>query len=122
MRAGRRTNRGEYAAAVLVDLRKCYVHVSHILLARAAHELSYPLCLLRRSMASYTWPRFIMYQNTLACTLWATTSIIAGAAFATFELRCLQTMGLRMFSMRNREVSLDVIIDDATVAAGNESI
>ena len=97
----------------LRDIDKCFEHVVHPILVREALELEYPLDILRLSLASYRWPRrLIGVLNMISDFILATRGVIAGSAFAVFELICMMVRAMRRISAAWPTASLSVHVDD----------
>ena len=72
------------------DLRKCFEHVQHQRLAQEAERWGFPLDVLRFSVLSYTWGRTLVQDSgVVAPQLYPRRGIVAGSAFAPFELNRL---------------------------------
>ena len=76
------------AADVLIDLRKCFEHLSRDLLWEACERHAYQMHVARMSIASYGWTRFLLGRFDLCGRkVWAARGIAAGSPFATTELK-----------------------------------
>ena len=72
---------------LLFDLVKAFERIRHWLLVREAHELGYPMWLIRLSIATYRMPRVIRIGSVVSHTVVATRGIIAGSGTADCEMR-----------------------------------
>ena len=73
----------------MLDLVNAFEMIPHRHIIAAAIRHSYPLWLLRLSLAAYRLPRAIGVEGVFSRCIIATRGITAGSGFATTELRAL---------------------------------
>ena len=105
----------QHALSVLIDLAKCYEHVSHILLAREARELHFPMVLLRITVRAYAWARKLTLDKRVCEDVLPSRGIIAGCASATTELKAVMYRACTKVVKRKPSVNLSIFIDDLTL-------
>ena len=94
---------------IAYDIRKCYENVPHHGLAIRAKSAGYPTRNLRVSMASYRWLRTLKRDRLVSHPLYAVDlAIIAGNAFATYELKAYMLDAIRAYSSRFVNVTLGI--------------
>ena len=95
------------------DLRKCFELVQHGRLVQEAYHAGYPMDLLRVSMASYSWPRTLLTDSGVAApALCPTRGIVAGSAFATYELTAYLIAAMRALVGEFPQASISLHVDD----------
>jgi len=105
----------EHALSVLIDLAKCYEHVKHILLAREATKLNFPMVLLRITIRAYAWARKLTLDKRVCEDVMPSRGIIAGCASATSELKAVMYRACSKVIKRNPAVNISIFIDDLTI-------
>ena len=103
----------QHALSVLIDLAKCYEHVRHILLAKEAREMDFPMVLLRITIRAYAWARKLTLDKRVCEDVMPSRGIIAGCASATSELKAVMYRSCTAVVKRNPSVNL--YIDDLTL-------
>ena len=110
------TDRGRTVIEAMWDLRKCFEHVPHDKLVEQASRLGFPMDILRVSVASYAWPRILTTDyGVVADALWPTRGIVAGSAYATFELTAYLVAALRAIQGEHPDASLSMFVDDLSM-------
>ena len=106
------------AADVLIDLRKCFEHLSRELLWEACDRHGYPMHVARMSIASYGWPRFLLGRYDLCGKkVRALRGIAAGSPFATTELKVyLLTLAKAIKATHGPGLTLSIYVDDFSLA------
>ena len=66
------------------DLAQCFEFVDRILLWHAALRSGFPLPVLRMSLSSYSWPRYLIMSGLVSQCKYALRGIVAGSNFAAF--------------------------------------
>ena len=89
--------------------------VQHHLLWREAVLVSFPLSVLRVTLAAYLWPRFIVFQGLVAKPLHARQGITAGIFSATCELKALLVRKLDELTVRHGNITFNMHVDDVTI-------
>ena len=107
----------QFTLEVQNDLSACFESVNRQLLWDSAVTLGYPLSILRISLASYAWKRFVSLDGILAGSAHARRGIVAGSQFATSELKCLFLRGLVQVAEDHPNADLDTHVDDFSVIA-----
>ena len=102
----------QVAATVLWDVKQFYdsMWLRHFFAEGQSH--SHPSAVLRLSLASYTWPRILQIDDVAANPLVAHQSIVAGAAFGTFEAKLYVLNMVRQQVIEHPRVPINVHIDD----------
>ena len=85
----------QYTIEVQNDLSACFGSVNRQSLWDRAVELHYPLAILRVSLMSYSWRRFVSLDGIVAGSSLAFRGIVAGSQFAIPELKSLFCAGLQ---------------------------
>ena len=81
-----------------------------------ASRLGYPLDLLRLSLSSYLWPRRVVLDNGIAADpLLPGRGIVAGSAFATFELTAYLVASLRTLKGESPAATISMHVDDLSL-------
>ena len=113
-RASLATAQGGHVAEMQADLRKCFEYVDRQLLWEAGQSAGYPLAILRLSIETYAFPRYVtLDQFAASCQpLVASRGIVPGGAFATSELKLLFRNGLRSITPHLGDCRLCVMVDD----------
>ena len=120
VRSNLEVDKGRHYAEVLYDVRKCFENVNFSTLRRNAAAVGYPEVLLRVSLHSYRWQRTICDGVLAVRPLRATRqAIVAGSAFATFELKALFVLPMTGHMRRIPEARALRHVDD--LAAGVSS-
>ena len=120
VRSNLEVDKGRHYAEVLYDVRKCFENVNFSTLRRNAAAVGYPEVLLRVSLHSYRWQRTICDGVLAVLPLRATRqAIVAGSAFATFELKALFVLPMIGHMRRIPEARALLHVDD--LAAGVSS-
>ena len=97
----------------LWDIMKCYEHIVHCLLVAAARALGYPMAILRVSVSSYLWPRFIFGDYRVVATpIYPVRGIVAGSAFALDELAAYTIGAIRTTQHRHPMAGISLHVDD----------
>ena len=115
LRAELATAGQQHYAAILWDLSKCYENVSHSLLWRTGVDFGYPLALLRMSIRSYRAPRLLSVDSLVSQPMRASRSIVAGSAFATFELKLYMLPIVKRFCDNYVNIGINIQIDDIAI-------
>ena len=91
--------------------------MQHEVLYRKAVDHGYPLVVLRLSLASYRWGRFILFDLRLVSVpIYPIKGIIAGSTCATFELCCYTLDGIRAVRDSGSRAKADTHVDDVCLA------
>jgi len=107
--------RGTYSLELNWDIQKCFEHVQRPKLIEVATQLGFPAHILRISLASYAWPRRLRgYQGLVTDPIHATRGIVAGSAFACYELIAYMYAATRAVLLTGP--TLSVHVDDITLA------
>ena len=76
---------------------------------------------IRVSLASYAWPRTMTADyGVVAHDMWPTRGIVAGSAFATFELTVYLVAALRAIQGEHPDASLSLFVDDLSMGVDEE--
>ena len=102
---------------VLLDLIKAFERVSHEWLLRQGRKYSYPLAILRLSIAAYRILRTIVIDGRCTDLMAASRGITAGAVHATIELRLLIIEWADKAVASSPLLTLTVFVDDADIEA-----
>ena len=94
--------------AILGDLRKCYDHVALDQLTLKASATSFPLAICRLSVQIHSWARRLTMQGAFSRLIYPSRSIVAGAGFATSELKSMVRDMLRRVSSVHRSVTCGI--------------
>ena len=80
----------------LLDVSKCYERVIFAALIAKAIAHDYPLAILRVSIASYKWPRYLIFLcGIISDPVFPVRGLVAGNSFATDELCSYTLDGVR---------------------------
>jgi hypothetical protein len=111
------------AADVLIDLRKCFEHLSRDLLWEACARHGYPMHVARLSITSYGWTRFLLGRYDLCGReVNASRGIAAGSPFATTELKVyLLTLAQAIKATHGPGLTLSIYVDDFSLAVRGKS-
>ena len=97
---------------ILWDLHKCYELINHASLVQAGHKHSYPMAILRVTLALYRAPRRILLSGVISREIMPSCGIIAGVSSATAELRLILLDVTMSHIERHPKVDLNIFIDD----------
>ncbi len=117
LRAEYAASSGATAASILWDLRKCFDHGSHVLLASEAKELMFPLAVARLSVAMYTAERRLRLDNAFSQPIRPTRGFIAGCTNALAAIKATMIRRMDIFVTRNPRADLDIYVDDVEMQA-----
>jgi len=107
--------RGTHTLELNWDIQKCFEHVQRPKLIEVAMQLGFPAHILRLSLASYAWPRRLRgYQGLVTDPIYATRGIVAGSAFACYELIAYMYAATRAVLLTGP--TLSVHVDDISLA------
>ena len=122
----RHSMKGEFAkanrrhfAVIMWDLLKCYEHMDHQVLVRAARNHRYPLALLRLTLAVYAADRHIVYEGLASASMQASRGIVAGSAMATSELKLVLIDVVRQHNVLHPGIFLRILVDDISLDLDN---
>ena len=104
-------------ANALLDQVKCFEHIPHGWLVMQAKKYSYPLHVLRASLASYRLLRVIMVEGICSEGMLALQGITAGSGHAVIELRLLMLQWLDETVALYHIIVITVYIDDTSLEA-----
>ncbi len=113
LRAEYASSVGATAASVLWDLRKCFEHGSHTLLAQEAKELSFPLAIARLAVAMYGTERRLTLDGAFSEPIKPSRGFIAGCANALAAIKATMIRRMDSFVARNPDCDVDMFVDDA---------
>ncbi len=108
---------GASAGSILWDLRKCFEHGRHSVLAREAEALGFPMAMARLATAVYTAERRLCLDGAMSRPVKATRGFIAGCAWAAACVRVTLQRKLEAFVARHPHVDGELYIDDAELQA-----
>jgi hypothetical protein len=111
------TDKQAHRTEYLLDLKKAFEHVTHNDLIRAAKAVGYPAHLVRMALIAYTWPRRLVYLNSLSRTIIPTRGIAAGSSTATFELWAVLKPAIDRIAAISPRLSVCLHVDDLCVHA-----
>ncbi len=117
LRAEYAASSGATAASILWDLRKCFDHGSHVLLASEAKELMFPLAVARLSVAMYTAERRLRLDSAFSQPIRPTRGFIAGCSNALAAIKATMIRRMDTFVIRNPRADLDIYVDDVEMQA-----
>ena len=105
------------AAAVIVDIDKCYENVGHVKLREAACRHGFPLGILRLCLAMYRSARRIGWAGVISEAIFASQSLVPGCSIALWLLQLLMLSPLDelVASLPPQVTNLEVYVDDATL-------
>jgi Reverse transcriptase (RNA-dependent DNA polymerase) len=106
----------------LMDLKKAFEHVTHDDLIRAAKAVNYPAHLVRMALIAYTWPRRLVYLNSLSRTILPSRGIAAGSSTATFELWAVLKPAIDRIAAISPRLTVCLHVDDLCVHAADRDI
>ena len=112
VRAEHAVGEQQSACVAFWDLKEFYETIGHTRLAEEGAATGYPLILLRLSISTYRWPRFLQLDRLIAKALFPTSGIVAGSFSATFEAKAFLIQIGRRMCQRHKEVQLGIHIDD----------
>ncbi len=119
-----RSLRAEYAAAsgttaasVMWDLRKCFEHGSHTLLATEARQLMFPIAVARLSVSMYTAERRLRLDEAFSAPIVPTRGYMAGCTNALAAIKATMIRRMDAFIARNPDVDVDIYVDDIEMQA-----
>ncbi len=112
LRAEYASGSGATAASVLWDLKKCYEHGRHVLLATEARELNFPLAIARVAVAMYTSPRRLTLDGAFAEAVKPSRGFIAGCSNALAAIKATMIRRMDSFILRHPRTDLDMFVDD----------
>eukprot|EP00973_Karenia_brevis_P025095 3460116-Karenia_brevis.AAC.1 len=101
----------------MLDLVKAFERVPYRWLAAQGIKYSYPMTVLRLSIAAYRLGRCIIINGLCSTIVVPTRGITAGAVHATIELRLLLIEWLDNLVQRHMHIVLTVYVDDTTLEA-----
>ena len=93
---------GEHAHTIELnwDIKKCFENVSREILCQRASATGYPPHILRLSLASYSWGRRLRGLGGIVTNdIYSNRGIVAGSAFAIFELAVYMLKDTRLVKM-----------------------
>ncbi len=108
---------GASAGSILWDLRKCFEHGRHSVLAREAEALGFPMAMARLATAVYSAERRLCLDGAMSRPVKATRGFIAGCAWAAACVRVTLQRKLEAFVARHPHVDSELYIDDAELQA-----
>ena len=111
----------EVFATLLADLRKCYDHISHSVLAARGGGCGFPIAILRLSLLTYSWSRRLQLQGAFSRVIWPSRSIIAGSCFATYQLKVALRSIIWKVMQAHPSASIGFFVDDASVSASGST-
>ena len=110
-----------FFGAILMDLDTAYERVDHEDLIKYAGLHRYPMALLRLSIAAYRAARHLSMNGITSNAIYANRGIIAGSAFAVYELKLVLITLCKRHDRNFPDVRLTVYIDDIIVDATSKS-
>ena len=110
---------GKTIVIIAQDLRTCYEYIKFNILALKGIQHQFPLKLLRLTLVSYGWMRFLTTGRTVAAGIQACQGMIAGCVAATRELKAYMKDAITNVIIRNPEADIEAWIDDLTIEAAN---
>ena len=94
-------------------MSKTFERVSFVKLVQLALRHGYPPQLLRHSVASYRWPRYLSDGRLVAPPVQARQrAIVAGSSFATLELKAILLDVLDSLVLQFPETRITIHVDD----------
>ena len=113
---------GKHCVEINWDIHKCFEHVQHHLLVSFARQLGFSLTILQISLSSYTWARHLVSPaGVCSPAIWPTQGIMAGSAFACFELCLLMCTSIQVQAQANPFATLSIHVDDFSQQAVGSS-
>ena len=107
---------GRHSMELLWDVAKCFEHVRWGILQDLGKESSYPACLLRMSLASCAFPRWLLGEvGMVSGPLKPQRGILAGSSFAVFELKAYMVQAARQHRLEHPSMTLSVHVDDISL-------
>ena len=107
-------------AVILLDLHKCYECINHNKLYEAAVRYGYPLAILRLTISTYRAKRVIQHHGIVTEGVCPSQGIVAGCAFATFELKLLLLSACARHVSRWPSVRLSIFVDNLSLDTTSE--
>ncbi len=117
LRAEYASSTGATAASILWDLKKCFEHGRHSLLAHEARELQFPLAVARLAVSMYSAPRRLMLDGSFAEPVIPSRGFIAGCSNARAAINATMLRRRDALVLRNPSADLDVYVDDIELQA-----
>jgi hypothetical protein len=105
------------AVDLLWDLRKAFENVSREKLWAFGKQFGYPIDLLRMSISSYRWSRYLLMGNIISRPIGPGRGIGAGSAFATYELTLYLWSTILLHTQHYPTVTLSIHVDDFSQSA-----
>ena len=112
VRGDLKTDKGGHVSELMWDISKAFDRVPRHILVRRALDLGYPAAVLRLSMASYAWRRRLVDGSLVSKSMFPTSGVGPGSAFATFELAALLVSDLRQMERAHPYATLSLHVDD----------
>ena len=104
--------KGQAAVATFSDLQSFYEFVSWDILAANAARVGYPLAVLRVTVASYTWPRYVACDRLLGVWILPSRGVVAGSFAATYEVKAYLLPSVLAVADRHPSTPISIHIDD----------
>ena len=79
--------KGGIAAAALQDIEAFYDKIGRETLVTLAASTNYPLAILRVSLTSYNWKRYIVIDGCTCDAIFGSRGVVAGSFSATYEAK-----------------------------------
>ena len=111
----------EHTAEVLMDVSMAFDRVSHHKLALAALACGYPLEILKLSLDSYLFTRFLVSEKISTPAVQPARGLGPGSSFAVFELAMLMTEDIRQVLQGHAGITISLHVDDVSIQASHAS-
>ncbi len=117
LRAEHATLLGASAGSILWDLRKCFEHGDHSLLAAEAEALGFPMAMARLATDMYAAERRLCLDGAFSRPVRPTRGFVAGCAWAMACVKVTLLRRLDAFVLRHPHITFELYVDDAEVQA-----
>ena len=97
--------REQEAVTVVMDIDKCYEHVGHRRLFRAAISFRFPLAIARLAIRMYRAARTLQWEGAFASWVYAGRSLVPGCSIAVYLLQLVMLEPLDEFVGRTLSIS-----------------
>ena len=108
-------------ANLMLDMVKAFERVSYQWLINQGARYSYPMTVLRLSIAAYRLPRALTVDGICSVLLLANRGITAGAVHATIEVRSLLIQWVDETTAVFRLITITVYVDDTSLEGSGSS-
>ncbi len=108
---------GASAGSILWDLRKCFEHGRHDILAAEAEALGFPMAMARLASAMYAAERRLNLDGAYSRAVKPTRGFVAGCAWAMACVKVTLLRRLDAFVLRHPSIAFELYVDDAEIQA-----